>query len=380
MSTRFDIRACSGSARRGSFTTRSGTFQTPTFMPVGTRGSVKGVDVERLRECGAEVMLVNTYHLWLRPGHERVQRLGGIHAFTGWKGPILSDSGGFQVFSLKSIRTISEEGIEFRSHIDGSKQFLSPERSIEIQQTLGVDIAMALDECPASDLSFEAFERSLALTHRWAKRSLEARRDQTMCLFGITQGGCHKELRSRSAEQISSLPFDGFAIGGLSVGEPKGAMYEVLSYHADELPREQVHYLMGVGTPEDILEAVSRGIDMFDCVMPTRSGRFGRVFVDSDEPFFNIKNARHADDPGPIDPTCSCLACRLYSRAYIQHLFKVGEMLGPQLASIHNLAHYLTLMSRIRTAIEDGSFALLYTRMKERWARFDLHGTPQERD
>jgi len=378
MRTRFEIRACAGSARRGSFTTRSGTFQTPTFMPVGTRGSVKGVDVERLRECGAEVMLVNTYHLWLRPGHQRVQRLGGIHPFTGWKGPILSDSGGFQVFSLKSIRTISEEGIEFRSHIDGSKQFLNPERSIEVQQTLGVDIAMALDECPASDLSFEAFERSLALTYRWAKRSLEARRDEAMCLFGITQGGCHRELRSRSAEQIGALPFDGFAIGGLSVGEPKTAMYEVLSYHADQLPRDQVHYLMGVGTPEDIIEAVSRGIDMFDCVMPTRSGRFGRVFVDADEPFFNIKNARHADDPGPIDPTCSCVACRLYSRAYIQHLFKVGEMLGPQLASIHNLTHYLTLMARIRMAIEDGSFALLYTRMKERWARFDLHGTPRE--
>ena len=373
MNSRFAKICAVGPARRGSFTTRTGTFQTPTFMPVGTRGSVKGVDVERLIECGAEVMLVNTYHLWLRPGHERVKRLGGIHTFTGWKGPILSDSGGFQVFSLKSIRTITEEGIEFRSHIDGSKQFLSPEKSIEIQQTLGVDIAMALDECPASNLSFEAFERSLEMTHRWAKRSLAARSDDSMCMFGITQGGCHRELRTRSAQQIGSLPFDGFAIGGLSVGEPKDAMYEVLSYHIDQLPTDGVHYLMGVGTPEDIIEAVSRGVDMFDCVMPTRSGRFGRVFVEADEPFFNIKNARHADDSSPIDPSCSCVACRHYSRAYIQHLFKVGEMLGPQLASIHNLTHYLGLMARIRSALEEGTFDALYSTIKARWGRFDFH-------
>lgn len=375
MSQRYTLLHSCNRARRGEFRTRRGTFQTPTFMPVGTRGSVKGVDVERLAEVGAEVMLVNTYHLWLKPGHERIRALGGIHDFTGWKGPILSDSGGFQVFSLKSIRTLSEEGIEFRSHIDGSKQFLSPEKSIEIQQTMGVSIAMALDECPAADISHADFEKSLALTQRWAKRSLAARTDPEMCIFGITQGGCHRDLRTRAAEQIGELPFDGYAIGGVSVGEPKDKMYEVLSYHAAQLPAGHIHYLMGVGTPEDIVEAVSQGVDIFDCVMPTRSGRFGRIFIEDDPPFINIKNSRFAEDKGPMDPSCSCLACRTYSRAYVHHLFKVGEMLGPQLASIHNLAHYLSLMKRIRSTIEDGSFPALYGAMKARWHALDLHSS-----
>jgi queuine tRNA-ribosyltransferase len=344
-------------------------------MPVGTRGSVKGVDVERLAELGAQVMLVNTYHLWLRPGAERVKAVGGIHTFTGWKGPILSDSGGYQVFSLKSIRTLTEEGIEFRSHIDGSKQFLSPEGSITVQQTLGVSIAMALDECPASTLDYNAFERSLEMTYRWAKRSLAARIDPEMCLFGITQGGCHKDLRTRAAEQICGLPFDGIAIGGLSVGEPKGEMYETLSYHVDQLDGDRIHYLMGVGTPEDIVEAVSQGVDIFDCVMPTRSGRFGRVFIEADPPFFNVKNSRYAEDTGPLDPACSCVACRNYSRAYINHLFKVGEMLGPQLASIHNLTHYLSLMKRIRESIENDTFDQLYRLIKARWKDLDLHAS-----
>lgn len=373
MTTRYTLKASVGKARRGSFRARSGTFETPTFMPVGTRASVKGVDVERLAQTGAQVMLVNTYHLWLRPGHERIERLGGIHTFTGWKGPILSDSGGFQVFSLKSIRTITEQGIEFRSHLDGSKQFLSPEKSIEIQQTMGVDIAMALDECPASTLDYDAFSRSLDMTLRWAKRSLEARSDPELCMFGITQGGCHKELRTRSAEQIRALPFDGYAIGGVSVGEPKDAMYEVLSYHPAQLPDTHIRYLMGVGTPEDIIEAVANGVDIFDCVMPTRSGRFGRVFVNDNPPFFNIKNSRYAEDTQPIDPTCDCFACRTHSRAYIQHLFKVGEMLGPQLASIHNLTHYLGLMKRIREAIETDTFQPLYDTIKARWKEIDLH-------
>ena len=368
----------SGSARLGTFRTRHGIFETPTFMPVGTRGSVKGVDVERLAECGASVMLVNTYHLWLRPGAERIKSLGGIHTFTGWKGPILSDSGGFQVFSLKSIRTITEEGIEFRSHLDGSKQFLSPEGSIGVQQTLGVDIAMALDECPSSGLDHSVVEKSLEMTHRWAKRSLEARHDSEMCLFGITQGGCFPDLRARAAEQIGALPFDGVAIGGLSVGEKKESMYGVLSYHVDQLPKDKVHYLMGVGTPEDIIEAVSRGIDMFDCVMPTRAGRFGRVFISGELPFINIKNAKFADSKEPIDGTCSCIACRTYSRAYIQHLFKVGEMLGPQLASIHNLTHYQTLMRRIRSAIQDGTFPSLYAEIKAIWAAVKLNGVQHQ--
>jgi queuine tRNA-ribosyltransferase len=373
--SRFTLMKKSGKARRGSFRTRAGTFDTPIFMPVGTRASVKGVDVERLAELGAQIMLVNTYHLWLRPGHERVKAVGGIHTFTGWKGPILSDSGGYQVFSLKSIRTLTEEGIEFRSHIDGTKQFLSPEGSINVQQTLGVSIAMALDECPASTIDYNAYERSLEMTYRWAKRSLAARTDPEMCLFGITQGGCHRDLRARAADQICGLPFDGLAIGGLSVGEPKEAMYETLSYHVDQLDQERIHYLMGVGTPEDIIEAVSRGVDIFDCVMPTRSGRFGRVFVDAGPPFFNIKNSRFAGDTGPLDPTCSCVACRNYSRAYINHLFKVGEMLGPQLASIHNLTHYLSLMKRIRESIENDTFEHLYGVIKARWKDLDLHAS-----
>lgn len=370
---RYELKHRCGEARCGSFRARKGTFATPTFMPVGTKASVKGVDVERLVECGAAVMLVNTYHLWLRPGHERIRNVGGIHAFSGWQGPILSDSGGYQIFSLKGIRSISEEGVEFRSHIDGSKQFLSPEKSIEVQETMGVDIAMVLDECPVSTLDYDAIEKSLAMTIRWAKRSLAARRDLQMCMFGITQGALHRELRTRSAEQISEIPFDGYAIGGLSVGEPKDAMYEVLSYHVGQLPSSHIRYLMGVGTPEDIIEAVNRGVDIFDCVMPTRSGRFGRVFVNSDPPFMNIKNARYAEDTGPIDATCRCLACRRYSRAYIQHLFKVGEMLGPQLASIHNLAHYLDLMQNIRSAIEGDAFLQLYNTIKKRWAAFDFH-------
>jgi queuine tRNA-ribosyltransferase len=371
--TRYSLKARCGEARCGSFRARRGIFETPTFMPVGTKASVKGVDVERLAECGASVMLVNTYHLWLRPGHERIRRVGGIHTFSGWQGPILSDSGGYQVFSLKGIRSISEDGVEFRSHLDGSKQFLSPEKSIEVQQTMGVDIAMALDECPPSTLGFEAIEKSLAMTVRWAKRSLAARSDPEMCMFGITQGALHRELRTRSAELIQEIPFDGYAIGGLSVGEPKEAMYEVLSYHVGQLPSSRIRYLMGVGTPEDIIEAVNRGVDIFDCVMPTRSGRFGRVFVNADPPFFNIKNSRYAEDTGPIDPACRCLACRRYSRAYIQHLFKVGEMLGPQLASIHNLNHYLDFMRDIRSAIETGSFPRLYEIIKKRWVAFDFH-------
>lgn len=373
MTKRYTLKQLDGKARRGSFRARSGVFETPTFMPVGTRASVKGVDVQRLEELGAAVMLVNTYHLWLRPGHERIKKLGGIHTFTGWKGPILSDSGGFQVFSLKSIRTIAERGIEFRSHLDGSKQFLSPEKSIEVQETMGVDIAMALDECPASDLDFDAFHRSLDMTVRWARRSLDARTDPELCMFGITQGGCHKELRTKSAQQIAEIPFDGYAIGGVSVGEPKGSMYEVLRYHPDQLPADHIRYLMGVGTPEDIVEAVSHGVDIFDCVMPTRSGRFGRVFVEDDPPFFNIKNSRYAEDSGPIDASCHCFACRTHSRAYIHHLFKVGEMLGPQLASIHNLSHYLSLMRRIRSSIEQGTFSQLYGALKARWKTLDLH-------
>jgi len=363
----FSITAQDGDARCGSYVTAHGAFATPNFMPVGTRASVKGVDVERLQEIGAQITLVNTYHLWLRPGEKLIKQLGGIHSFCAWKGPILSDSGGFQIFSLRGIRKLSEEGVEFRSHIDGAKCFLSPEKSIQIQDDLGVDIAMALDECPAGDQDHSSISTSLDMTIRWARRSLAARKRDSMSIFGITQGAGFRDLRTRAAAEITEMDFDGFAIGGLSVGEPKEEMYDVLSYHPQQLPKNKIRYLMGVGTPEDILEAVKNGVDLFDCVMPTRSGRFGRVFINGELPFINIKNACYSLAEEPLDRTCDCLACRNYSRAYINHLFKVGEMLGPQLVSVHNLRHYLSLMEKIRTSISEANFLGLYEREKKRW-------------
>ncbi len=358
----------SGKARAGSFLTGHGAFSTPAFMPVGTKATVKGVDCERLKELGTEITLVNTYHLFLRPGSRLIESLGGIHDFCGWKGPMLSDSGGFQVFSLEKIRSISEEGVEFRSHIDGSKQFLSPERSISIQEELGVDIAMAFDECPAGTLDKAAVEKSLGLTERWALRCLEARKKKGMALFGITQGGVHRDLRTRSAESIGAMPFDGMAIGGLSVGESKESMYDVLSYHVDQLPAQKIRYLMGVGTPEDIVEAVYRGVDLFDCVIPTRAGRFGRAYVSGVTPTINIKNAKFSNDTAPLDSGCDCVCCRNYPKAYLHHLFKADEMLGPQLLSLHNLRHYLSLMQRIREAIREGRYEQFYGLEKARWA------------
>lgn len=362
-----------GYARLGCYETAHGSFETPQFMPVGTRGSVKGVDCERLKELGTQITLVNTYHLWLRPGPAVVERLGGIHRFAAWPGPILSDSGGYQVFSLRGIRKINEEGVEFRSHLDGAKMFLSPEGSIAIQEQLGVDVAMVLDECPASDLTYDQVKKSLELTVRWAKRSLAARKKESTAIFGITQGGRHADLRAQAAQMLSEIPFDGMAIGGLSVGEPKEVMYEVLSYHARQLPEQKIRYLMGVGTPEDIVTAVHEGVDLFDCVMPTRAGRFGRAFIKGDEPFINIKNSQYAESTEVLDGACSCIACRRYCRGYINHLFKVGEMLGPQLLSIHNLTHYLDLMARIRKAIGEGSFEALYRATKSRWDTTTRH-------
>lgn len=367
MENRFKIECLDGRARRGSFCTASGTFQTPAFMPVGTKGTVKGIDSERLRESGAEVMLVNTYHLWLRPEPEVVAALGGIHRFASWEGPILSDSGGYQVFSLRGIRTLTEQGVEFRSHLDGARKFLSPEISISIQETLGVDIAMVLDECPPADYDRAAVERSLELTLRWAARSLAARRNQATAIFGITQGGKYPELRQRAAEVIGAMEFDGVAVGGLSVGEGKEVTYEVLSYHVQQLPADKIHYLMGVGTPLDICTAVREGIDLFDCVMPTRAGRFGRAFVAGHEPYINIRNAQYARDPQALDSECGCVACRRYSRGYLHHLFKAGEMLGPQLLSVHNTTHYQRLMQKIRESITAGQFEALYRKERERW-------------
>jgi queuine tRNA-ribosyltransferase len=364
----YELISKDGLARRGSFTTAlHGSFETPNFMPVGTKASVKGVDTERLSEAGAQIMLVNTYHLMLRPGSALINRLGGIHRFAGWQGPILSDSGGFQVFSLKKLRTMSEEGVEFRSHLDGAKEFLSPERAVAIQEELGVDIAMAFDECPPGDADADTIVRSWERTLRWEKRCLEARKRPETALFGITQGGVYREHRTVAAEQLRELPFNGFAIGGLSVGEPKEQMYDVLSYHPEQLPADKIRYLMGVGTPQDLVEAVSKGVDLFDCVMPTRAGRFGRAYVSGAEPYLNIRNARFTEDMEPLDPNCSCIACRRYSRAYIAHLFRTEEMLGPILLSNHNLAFYLGLMARIRGAIEQGRFAELYRQENDRW-------------
>lgn len=367
MNNRFTLLKRDGAARRGIYATIHGTFETPNFMPVGTQATVKGVDTERLEQIGAQIMLVNTYHLWLRPTPRVVRQLGGIHRFAGWNKPILSDSGGFQIFSLKGIRTLSEKGVEFRSHIDGSKHFLSPEIAIQIQEQLGVDIAMVLDECPAGDLPFEAVEKSLAMTFRWAKRSLEARVNPDTSIFAITQGGVFPELRKRAAEEIGSLPCDGVAIGGLSVGEPKPKMYEVLSYHVAQLPLGKIHYLMGVGTPQDIVQAVYNGVDLFDCVMPTRSGRFGRAFVSGEKPYLNIRNAEHAESDAVLDPECRCLACTRYTRGYLHHLFRTDEMLGPQLLSLHNLAHYQDLMRDIRAAIDNDCFEMFYRSEMERW-------------
>ena len=363
----FTVLQRDGSARRGSYRTAHGAFDTPNFMPVGTRGSVKGVDCERLRELGAQITLVNTYHLWLRPGPSVVRALGDIHRFMNWSGPVLSDSGGFQVFSLEGMRTLSEKGVDFRSHIDGAKCFLSPEISIQIQEELGVDIAMVLDECPKAGQDEEAIRRSLEMTLRWAKRSLEARRHENTAIFGITQGGLFPHLREYAAQKLAELDFDGYAVGGLSVGEKKEDMFGVLAYHPAQLPDGKIRYLMGVGTPEDIVEAVYRGIDLFDCVMPTRAGRFGRAFVRGEEVQLNIKNAQFVTDPSPLDPTCRCVACRNYPRGYINHLFRVGEMLGPQLVSVHNLTHYLELMGAIREAIAAGTYAEFYRREKARW-------------
>lgn len=367
MKNRFTVQKSSGKARKGIYETIHGAFETPVFMPVGTQATVKGLDAERIKDTGASIVLVNTYHLWLRPGHESVSNLGGIQKFMSWDGPILSDSGGYQVFSLASMRKVTEEGVHFQSHLDGSKKFLTPELSIEIQETLGVDIAMVLDECPPATWDKEAISKSLDMTLRWAKRSLESRKRESLSIFGITQGGKFHDLRTKAAEELSKLPFDGYAIGGVSVGEPKEVMYEVVSTHTKQLPDRQIRYLMGVGTPEDIVHAVREGVDLFDCVMPTRSGRFGRAFVRGDEPTLNLRNARFLTDITPLDETCRCLACRRYSRAYIHHLFRAEEMLGPQLLTLHNLTHYLDLMSSIRSAIGEGSFDRLYEEEKKRW-------------
>jgi queuine tRNA-ribosyltransferase len=323
-------------------------------MPVGTAASVKSLTTEQLKSLSPQIILNNTYHLMLRPGIDLLDKLGGVHKFMNWDRAVLSDSGGFQVFSLATIRKVREEGVEFRSHIDGSPHFLSPETSIDIQTRMGVDIAMAFDECPAYGLSHAETERSMDLTHRWAQRSLACRRDP-VAVFGIVQGGTYLDLRKRSIETIGGMDFDGVAIGGVSVGEPKDEMFKVVDFAAPLLPADKPRYLMGVGTPEDLVNGVAAGVDMFDCVMPTRNARNGSLFTSFGK--IHIKNAKYAADESPLDPACSCVTCTTVSRAYLRHLFVNGEIAASVYNTIHNVAFYLDLMGKVRQSIASNSFA-----------------------
>jgi queuine tRNA-ribosyltransferase len=350
----FNLLASDGAARAGVLTTAHGDIQTPAFMPVGTAGTVKGMTPEAVAQTGAEILLGNTYHLMLRPGAERVASLGGLHKMMNWNKPILTDSGGFQVMSLSKLRKITEQSVTFQSHVDGSSHELTPERAMEIQHLLGSDITMVLDECTPYPATYEQARDSMRLSMRWAERCKQAfKKRDGYGLFGIVQGSTFRDLREESAKALVDIGFDGYAIGGLAVGEGQQVMFDVLNYAPDMLPRDKPRYLMGVGKPSDIIGAVLRGVDMFDCVIPTRSGRFGRAYASMGE--INILNARYTDDPAPLDPACNCYACSHYSRAYIQHLIKANEMLGSTLMSWHNLAFYQSLMHGLRDSIKTGT-------------------------
>jgi len=340
--------------RLGRVRTAHGEFSTPVFMPVGTKAAVKGLSVEEIRDTGASIILANTYHLYLRPGVEVIRGGGGLHGFMNWGGPILTDSGGFQVFSLKGLSRIDEEGVTFRSHLDGSKCRLTPELVIEIQEALGSDIIMCLDECLPDGATREETEKSTALTGRWAVRSKSAKKAGNGLLFGIVQGGMYADLRVQSALEMVETGFDGYAIGGLSVGESKDVMTEMTHVVTEVLPKESARYLMGVGTPGDLVRSVEAGVDMFDCVMPTRNARNGMLFTKSGK--LVIKNSRFERDYGPLDGECGCYTCANYSRSYLRHLFMSGEMLGARLNSIHNLYYYASLMRQMRASIEAGTF------------------------
>lgn len=340
-------------ARLGKLHTPHGSVDTPVFMPVGTQATVKAMTPEELKDIGAQIILSNTYHLFLRPGHEVIAGAGGLHKFMHWDRPILTDSGGFQVFSLGDLRKITEDGVHFRSHLDGLSLFLGPETAIDIQMALGSDIAMAFDECTPYPSTYAYAKDSLERTTRWAERCLKAHTRKDQAVFGIVQGGMYRELREQSARELAALDFPGYSIGGLSVGEPKPMMYEVLDYTVPLLPRDKPRYLMGVGSPDCLIEGVIRGIDMFDCVLPTRIARNGTVMTSRGKVV--IRNAEHSRDLGPLDPECGCYACRHYSRAYIRHLFKADEILGLRLTTIHNLYFLLKLMKEIRNAIKQDS-------------------------
>ena len=376
----FVLHAKDGAARTGTLHTPHGDIRTPAFMPVGTCGTVKGLMPETVRSLGADVILGNTYHLMLRPTAERVAAMGGLHAFMNWPHPILTDSGGFQVMSLAGLRKMTEEGVTFQSHIDGSKHLLSPERSMEIQHLLGTDITMAFDECTPYPATHAVAKASMELSMRWAERSRKAfdahqsnPKSQTQnpyLLFGIVQGSTFEDLRHESIEALTSIGFDGYAIGGLAVGEGQEEMFRVLDFTTPAMPETAPRYLMGVGKPDDILGAVERGVDMFDCVIPTRSGRLARAYTSGGE--VNIKNARHRDDRRPLDPSCGCYVCENYSRAYLHHLFKADEMLGPILMSRHNIAYYQSLMRGIREAIAAGSLTDHAATLREGWKKGDI--------
>lgn len=351
----FELKARDGKARRGKLVFDRGTVDTPAFMPVGTYGTVKGMTPEELQADGAQIILGNTFHLMLRPGLDIIRAHDGLHNFTHWQGPILTDSGGFQVWSLGELRKLTEEGVRFRSPVNGDEVFLSPERSIEVQHALGSDIVMIFDECTAWPATHDEAAESMRLSLRWAERCLQAHGDASSALFGIVQGGMYADLRKESLTGLTELGFDGYAIGGLSVGEPTEEMHKVLDGLEPDMPPDKPRYLMGVGRPEDIVEAVLRGIDMFDCVMPTRNARNGWLFTNTGA--VKIRNARYAQDTGPIDPECDCYTCRYYSRSYLRHLQRCNEMLGAHLATIHNLHYYQFLMRGLRTAISKGTLA-----------------------
>ena len=342
-------------ARTGSLTTPHGMIETPIFMPVGTNATVKAMTPEDLKEAGARIILANTYHLYLRPGHALVENLGGLHRFMNWDRPILTDSGGFQVFSLGELRKISEEGVRFQSHLDGSYHMLTPELSIQIQQALGADIIMCFDECPPVTASYDYISRSLGMTSRWAVRCKEAHNREGQLLFGIIQGGMHHDLRSRSLSETCAIGFDGYALGGLSVGESKEQMYGVMEHCGPMMPADSPRYIMGIGAPEDLVEAVWHGYDMFDCVMPTRNARNGMLFTSQGR--INIKAKIYETDSGPLDPECGCHVCKNYTRAYLRHIYRSGEILASQLNTFHNLHFFLDLMGRIRTAIRQDRYA-----------------------
>jgi queuine tRNA-ribosyltransferase len=352
----FDLAATDGRARTGVIQTPRGDIRTPAFMPVGTAATVKAMMPESVAATGADILLGNTYHLMLRPTAERIDRLGGLHRFMNWDKPILTDSGGFQVMSLADLRKMTEKGVTFRSHIDGSKHELTPERSMEIQRLLGSDIVMCFDECPALPADRDRIAQSMQLSMRWAQRSRDAFGDRPgHALFGIQQGGLEQDLREESAKALREIGFEGYAIGGLAVGEGQEAMFACLDYAPDQLPKDKPRYLMGVGKPDDIVGAVKRGVDMMDCVLPSRSGRTGQAFTRRG--VVNIKNARHADDPRPLDEGCSCPACSNYSRAYLHHVFRAQEMISGMLLTWHNLHYFQQIMSGMREAIAAGRFA-----------------------